>query len=233
MPNPPASPLLPFPSLEVRWFLDGEPESQPELLDWFLRCRPVSRHGEITDPQWQGRLNDEPDVYLVLPGNEDMGIKWREGALQIKGRVASLGTEIFAGRHYGHAQRWLKWSYGELPAGYRHLFTPQADLQTVEVHKTRLLRQMQLNTFTGAADEVAPDAMIDRGLSVELSRLVVAERAYTSVCFEAFPDDSGMDTAFNSVVNAFLAELDGPLLAAEQSFGYPGWLASLLARPES
>lgn len=227
MPNTLPAATPPFPSLEVRWFLDGEAEAHPELLDWFLHSRPVARHGHIAEPRWQGRLNDEPDLYLLLPGSDDMGVKWREGALQLKGRVASLGTEVFAGRHYGHAQRWLKWSYGELPDGYRRLFAREADVQCVEVHKTRLLRHMQLNTFTGAADEMAIGAPIDRGLSVELARLVVAGRAYTSLCFEAFPDDSGMDTAFNAVVNAFLAELDSPALEADKSCGYPGWLAML------
>lgn len=148
MPSTLPAAIPPYPSLEVRWFLDGEPEAHPELPDWFLHSRPVGRHGHIAEPRWQGRLNDEPDLYLLLQGSDDMGVKWREGALQLKGRVANLGTEVFAGRHYGHVQRWLKWSYGELPDAYRRLFAPEADLHCVAVHKTRLLRHMQINTFS-------------------------------------------------------------------------------------
>jgi hypothetical protein len=40
-----------------------------------------------------------------------MGIKWREGMLQIKGRVEDLGTRHMGTRHRGRVQRWIKWTY--------------------------------------------------------------------------------------------------------------------------
>ena len=100
-----------------------------------------------------------------------MGIKWREGELQIKGRVSSLGTQVFCGRHHGVIERWVKWSYAHLPAPYQRLFLAgqEAGLVTAAVRKTRALRKVRLDTLTGQAHEVDVQAFVDRGLSVELS----------------------------------------------------------------
>lgn len=44
-----------------------------------------------------------------------MGLKWREGKFHIKGRVSSVGTHVFAGRRHGNVERWMKWSYSDMP----------------------------------------------------------------------------------------------------------------------
>jgi len=101
-------------SHEVRWFLEGGVDQHPALRRWV-------EEGSA-DPRWIGRLGGKPDVYCAIPGAADMGIKWREGQLQIKGLECSLGTQKFTGSFEGRVERWFKWGYEGKPI--EDAFTP-------------------------------------------------------------------------------------------------------------
>jgi hypothetical protein len=113
-----------------------------------------------------------------------------------------------------------------MPEAYRNLFLDaKADgLVTVSVSKTRALRKISLNTYTGSALEVDSKSFIDRGINFELTDLEVAGKPYCTLAFEAYPDDSGMHTAFTRVGEILLGGLTGVELNAENSMGYPEWL---------
>jgi hypothetical protein len=221
---------IPFASHEVRWFFAGQANQHTALKHWFETVAPMPKHPGVGPPVWKGRLNDEPDVYLLVPGSDDMGIKWREGELQIKGRVSSLGTQVFCGRHQGKVERWMKWSYANPPAAYKRLFVAgkETGLVTASIQKTRALRKVRLDTMTGKAQEVDVQAFVDRGLAVELTDLEVAGETYCSLAFEAFPNDSAMDAAFTQAVESFLGGLTALDLAVACSQSYPAWLGSII-----
>jgi hypothetical protein len=216
--------MAPLASHEVRWFFEGGVDQHLPLQQWFETT--VPRPDGLPRPEWKGRLGDEPDIYLLIPGSTDLGIKWREGELQIKGRVAALGAQLFAGRHQGAVERWIKWSYRDLPDAWRRLFATPAEngLIAVPVRKIRALRKLRLDLFTGTANEVAPDTLIDRGMALELTDLELNGSRYCSLAFEAFPDDSGMHLAFARTVSRFLHTLRDTELEADQSLSYPAWL---------
>jgi hypothetical protein len=219
--RPGAAPLATF---EVRWFLEGGIREHRALRAWFETTDPFKRGPRVGAPTWQGRLDDEPDVYLLVPGAADIGIKWREGQLQVKGRLADQGVRAF-GPHRGRLEQWVKWSYADLPEPYRHLFTgsPELGVRTVAVAKTRAQRKIALGTSASDATEVEAAAFVERGLNAELADLSVSGRAWCSVAFEAFPCDPVTAAAFAPVVTAFLRGLT-PLLDGARSESYPGWL---------
>lgn len=216
--------MLPFASVEVRWFFPGPSQRHPELRRWFETCKPFAASADTGMPEWKGRAGGEPDVYLRMPGCTDMGIKWREGTLQIKGRVADLGARRFDTRHHGRVQRWIKWTYADVPATCRALFneTEDTDIETAPVFKTRALRMISLDS--GAPTEVVPGTVLERGIGVEMTDLELRGERYCSVAFEAFPDDSAGVAGFDTVVAAFLGELERSL-SLEDSLSYPEWLA--------
>lgn len=215
----------PFFSHEVRWFFDGTADEHASLKRWFETVSPLRKVDGVGAPAWKGRLDDEPDRYLVVPGSDDMGIKWREGEFQVKGRVAPLGVQVFADRHQGNVERWVKWSYEKLPDTYRDIF---AGKLTIPVEKTRALRKVRLDTSSGAMEEVDAGALVDRGIGIELTNLVVADEPYCSLAFEAFPDDSAMHASFTRVVSTFLATLPNDVhLDQASSLSYPAWLSKL------
>jgi hypothetical protein len=223
--------IIPLASHEVRWFFEGRASQHESLKRWFETMAPIEKSPGVGPPAWKGRLDDQPDVYLLVPGSDDMGIKWREGELQIKGRVSSLGTQVFCGRHQGKVERWIKWSYANTPDSYRRLFVTEkeAGLVTASVRKTRALRKVRLDTLTGEAQEVDPKTFVDRGLGFELADLEVAGKAYCSLTFEAFPNDSAMDAAFSAAVEAFLDGLTAFDLTAADSWSYPAFLGRVIA----
>lgn len=221
---------IPFGSHEVRWFFQGKTNQHESLKNWFETVAPVQRHPGVGPPEWKGRLDDQPDIYLLVPGSDDMGIKWREGKLQIKGRVACLGTQVFCGRHQGVVERWMRWSYTNTPAPYQRLFVAgkEMDLVTVSVRKTRALRKVRLDTLTGEAQEVDVKTHVDHGLGFELTDLEVAGKYYCSLAIEAFPNDSAMNAAFTRAIEAFVVELTDLDLTAAHSGSYPAWLGGII-----
>jgi hypothetical protein len=216
---------------EVRWFFEGPVDQHVALLRWFEMTHPFPRSAAVGPLTWQAREGDEPDIYLLIPAGDDMGIKWREGRMQIKGRVAALGQQVYCGRHVGKVERWLKWSYDGLPEPYQRLFTrgDEADLRVYAVHKRRILRQIRLELAAGETEEVDAARIIKRGVTLELADIEVADRAYCSLAFEAFPDDAVMTNAFTSVVARILESLTKVELHASQSLSYPTWLSSVVA----
>lgn len=221
---------IPLASREVRWFFEGPADQHASLKRWFETVAPVPKSSGVGAPIWKGRLNGEPDVYLLVPGSDDIGIKWREGEFQIKGRVASVGTQVFCERHQGKIERWVKWSYSDLPAAYKRLCVAgkEMGLVTASVGKTRAVRKVRLDTMTGKVQEVDAQTFVDRGLGFELADLKVAEKAYCSLAFEAFPDDSAMDAAFTHAVESFLGGLKELNLTAACSQSYPAWLGGII-----
>jgi hypothetical protein len=205
-------------SHEVRWFLEGGVDQHPALRRWV--------EDGSTAPKWIGRLGGKPDAYWIIPGAADMGIKWREGQLQIKGLECSLGTQKFTGSFEGKVERWIKWGYEG--RSVENAFTPSSKI--VEVHKTRCLRKVRLNPFTPMPIEVDLETLIDRGGALEVTDLRVKDRSFTSVAFEAFPNDSGMHGDFIVFVNSFLEKLSRIELNESNSMSYPAWLRTLETR---
>jgi hypothetical protein len=164
---------IPFASHEVRWFFEGKTNQHESLRHWFETITPIQKHPGVGPPEWKDRLDDQPDVYLLVPGSDDMGIKWREGKLQIKGRVSCLGTQVFCGRHQGVVERWVRWSYANTPTSYQRLFVAgkEMDLVTVSVRKTCALRKVRLDIISGEAQEVDANTIVDRGLGFGLTDL--------------------------------------------------------------
>jgi len=215
----------PLPTLEVRWFFDGAATSNSALVEWFEGAILPEQYGGAPALQWKERT----DTYLLLPAYEDMGIKLREGQVQVKGRVATLGEHTFCGRHEGIVEHWVKWSYAGLPAAYYVLFGANVDpdLVTFAVRKRRALRKLLLDPDAGTVTQVSTDAVIDHGLGFELTELEINGRAYSTIAFEVFPHDPVVEALALDTVGAMLGQLVDVQLAVESSCSYPAWLRRL------
>ncbi len=221
---------MPLLSHEVRWFFPGPLARFPELRDWMESAAPFPKEGDVPPPRAVEREGGEPEVYVVVPGARDLGLKWREGQLQVKGRLSAHGIQRFAGRFYGAVEVWAKWSYAgnEVKKALGSWFAAASGdpWETVEITKSRILRKTRLDAW-GRFVEVSPEAYPDRGLSVELTDLEAQGQRFCSLAFEAWPDDSGMAASFTAAVDAWLSGLagTGAVLAEHQSMGYPEFLA--------
>jgi hypothetical protein len=220
---------VPWSTLEVRWFRPGSlAESGSSVEAWF-RSRPGYGRGEPgpivwapAPPAWR------QDYYLLVPGHDDMGIKWREGRLEIKGRQAAQGHRVFAPGIEGQSEHWLKWSYAGAPIERRFggLFRARAAPGVITVEKRRLQRYLRLY-MSGAVVEVGPGDQRERGIDVELAQVRIAgtpSELYWTLAFEAFPGDAETSGRFAQVVRCFLEGCSALPLSADRSMSYPRWL---------
>jgi hypothetical protein len=233
---------LAWSTLEVRWFCPGSLAESGSAVELWFRARPVPRGGqeaaplawEPAPPAWRR------DRYLIIPGHDDMGIKWREDRLEIKGREAALGPRAFVAGIEGRCERWLKWSYAGEPVAerLRGVFESGAASNIVTVAKRRLQRRLRLDSAGGMV-EVGPDAGRERGLNVELAEICVPGRPgshsgpHWSLAFEAFPSDPWVAARFAAAVARFLEDCPARPLSADQSMSYPRWLLELDQRDRS
>jgi hypothetical protein len=221
--------LVPLSTLEVRWFFAGPLEASGPGMEYWFRTRarfggggrPPALAWEPAPPAWR------QDRYLLVPGHGDMGIKWREGRLEIKGREAALGRQMLAPGVEGMCERWLKWSYASTPIErcFLGLFGhPGAD-GVVLVEKRRLQRCIRLDA--AGAVEVGCAVPRRRGVNVELAQTRVAgsaSEAHWSLGFEASPADPSTSEGFAAIVAGFLEGCPALPLTADRSMSYPHWL---------
>lgn len=220
---------MPWSTLEVRWFCPGPLAGNGSVLEAWFRDRPKYESGgkpapiawAPAPPAWR------QDRYLVVPVHDDMGIKWREGRLEIKGREAALGHQVFAPGIEGCCERWLKWTYaGEaIERRFGSLFRERPPDGIVTVEKRRLQRHLRLDT-SGAVVEVGPGDQRERGIDVELAQGRIAGtpgELYWTLAFEAFPSDAPSER-FAQVVRCFLEDCPALPLGACRSMSYPCWL---------
>lgn len=199
---------MPLITCEMRWFLDGP--LPHEAVRWF------QRGGRPAAAAWR------EDRYLVLPGIADMGIKRREGRLDIKGRTAVLGSHAIAPEIEGVAERWCKWSY-EAAAMEARLRGCLQDQHTIVVGKGRLQRHFLLRPGK-LAQETAQRDLARRGFSLELTRIrLPSGDDHWSLGIEAAPDDPALLADLLRALRDLLQGFPTPLPRA-RSRSYPVWL---------
>ena len=208
-----------FPSMEVRWFYQGMVPA--EVAEWF-------RSG-TSQPEGQ---SPRVDYYLNLRGTDDLGIKLREGRLEVKQRQHQHGIQRFCEQAAGLVEHWHKWSF-ELSRGEGELSGSLRPISSwVAVQKERLLRKYRA-TGDDRLVPVPAEEYPERGCSVELSALRVEGQDWWSLCFEAFGNEPSLRQTLLLVVEEVLACERMPFqLDAKASYGYPRWLAPWSRLPQ-
>lgn len=225
---------MPYDSLEVRWFFDGAlAEVAPEVETWFKTTTPQGIAGTGLAIGWPATWRG--DRYARLPRADDMGIKLREGRLEIKGRVSAFGVQSFLDRVQGFTERWMKWSHDvETESMIAGEDWPSAGLADaggfVMVEKLRMLRRLDLDR--GSLVEIpAGRAAAGTAVHLELTRIRLAGSSterHWSIAFEAYPYDAEIHALLARVVSAFLKTWPLGSLSAERSRSYPAWLSQRL-----
>ena len=114
---------------EVRWFFSGE--VTPAVTEWFLQTLPGGLRG--------GALKRQ-DVYLLVPGRDDVGLKFRRDKIQLKLRRNRRPFSALGGRVLGVQTDWERhsWTYDQAAEDLARAFSGEAGLgRQVAVAKTR------------------------------------------------------------------------------------------------
>jgi hypothetical protein len=202
-------------SAEIRWFIPGPlPES---VLHWFL-----AGQGVAPEPT-------RCDAYLLFPDCDTVGVKMREGTLEVKAVTAPSRPLRVAPAIHGRTDQWVKWSFTSEGLGALHTAL-YASGRWVHEGKRRYTR-----TFAAEADrlqEVPRQTRPGRGCHVELTCLDVhiAPRSRYSLGFEAFGPPATTAMTLDATLRAFFhihGAMPGMPLHGRTSMSYPAWLATV------
>ncbi|MEW5960802.1 MAG: hypothetical protein AB1801_24010 [Chloroflexota bacterium] len=203
-----------YSTVEVRWFIPGS--IPPEVTTWFHR-------EELRTFAEPARV----DYYLHLRDTDGLGIKLRQGQIEVKQRQGQLGQVQFARWASGLVEQWRKWSFSLVGAGYDFSHQPAPAAAWLGVKKERWLRTYRLtdNWQVVPASLDAPGP----GCDLELSQVQVGSRTWWSLCLEAFGGETKLEQNLLLVASHVLetTSSSSPLLTVEQSCGYPHWLCSV------
>ncbi|TVR95374.1 MAG: hypothetical protein EA406_13995 [Rhodospirillales bacterium] len=200
----------------MRWFFPEALGDRASLLQRWLALLRADGTGTFV----QGPGDWREDHYLVLPGTSAVGIKCREGRLEIKGRLTRDGVVAFGTAGTGCIEGYAKWSVpGAALAESLAQRITFAGSGMIPVRKRRWLWTSRLAVADGSES---------RQLQVEVTRLQsgseVVDRWWT-LGIEASPLQRWPLDGFTSIVTMFLATAPIPELRPEMSMGYAGWLA--------
>jgi hypothetical protein len=205
-------------TLEIRWF--GDRPLAAAARRWF----------ESLGADACRRSERRSDRYVTLPAVTDLGLKFRgDQGLDLKARLDEIGIaelrrdgECFAA---GVVETWAKWSYsaGEYPA----LGATLGRLETIEVGKERWEYLYDLAPGRAGAPldlSEGPLPQVERGMALELANVVCEGRTVWTIGVEAIPGGPDLGSDMLAALVPLLREC--PLsLNAENSAGYPAWLA--------
>jgi hypothetical protein len=199
-----------FKTIEVRWFY---PEVIPvDLLTWWDTL------GELLV------ADNRTDVYLQS-SSPDVGVKLRQGNLEVKYRQARLGAMEINGFGSSHVERWLKWiciddSSSLNPAQ----FTDRSGWITVAKSRLQRLYQVEFGDKIQLRSISKPQA---GAAAIEVTQLQVEQQIWWTIACEYLGDNLDLDRQFLPLVNTLL--LACPISHSDRSIsgGYPQWLNTL------
>lgn len=189
-----------FSSTEVRWFFN---ESLPEAVsDWFDLFDPV-----IQPPR--------TDYYLKNTDNARMGIKLREGQIQIKCLVAKKGVQYYANA-VGKVSQYEKWSFPVVSNEEWSALVARPDVWIPTKKERKMLRY---TLGGGFPDRIEMDERIQEGCEVELSKIELIDKTYWSLAFEAFGPSAEMNLE-KTTREIFESKTSPIFFDEENSLGY-------------
>ena len=197
-----------YSTVEVRWFERGPIPAG--VADWFA--------GGAIEPAEQIPRTDH---YLQLPAEDAVGIKLREGRLEVKKRHERYGAAHFHDRAAGLVEGWQKWSFAL--ADDPPLSDETLSGSWLAVRKARRLRKFAAGG-AGGVFEIPIDESASLGCYVELASLQVYQAEWWSVCLEAFGGQADLSGVLLAVGEQVFASQAAPHLALERSAGYPAFL---------
>lgn len=204
-----------FPTAEVRWFWESD---VPEAALAWLR----DQTGEIPSE------DTRTDHYLMIATTDALGIKLREGAIEVKQRNAPPHPEQLTERAHGLTERWIKWSF-DLVREHPVLNQLLASRAWVGVKKTRRLKEYRITE--GGLEPLRADPDSTQVCAVEITQVAVSNAdsntRWWTLGLEASGEESQLTRTLHLTATALL---DAPFPAAmtvENSYSYPHWLRLL------
>ncbi|MCG9972010.1 hypothetical protein [Christiangramia crocea] len=194
-----------FNSKEIRWFSKTEDKA---ISNWFKK---KSYSFEDTEAR--------TDFYLPLTGKKEIGIKLREGKIEVKQLIAEPEKGNLSANAEGFFERYSKWSFStsENDSLSKEIIT-EKKYDWLDVKKERMGVKLKKET-NGNTAIVKIDEFISYGCQIEYTRIKVKETTWYSFGLEWFGEKE------LEVDQALIHEILGDSrLNPDESMGYAEFL---------
>lgn len=198
-----------FKSREIRWFYPTELKS---VEKWFMDNGYTF---ENADPR--------TDYYLPLKNQDDIGIKLREGNVEIKQRIARTKKENISELANGYFENYIKWSFSsaEKDPLFQEIIEGEK-FNWLWVRKERIGYKLKENQ-NGSIIRVKLDEFPEFGCQVEYTRIKIKEELWYTLCLEWFGEkEIEIDL---SILDEMLGDQE---LKASNSMGYAEFLKNFV-----
>jgi hypothetical protein len=196
-------------AMEARWFFDGQ--APVEVQGWFNGL-----------PGDLAKTESRPDHYLVIPGRDDLGLKIREGGLELKWRARS---DPFAhGETSGTREVWNKERWDFKMGGNEDLIEASSSESLTDASRTVSKQRSQRKYHPDEGNELEPvnmDKRLDEACIVELTAIEIDGNHGWTIAIEAIGSPTRVEAIFALCIEELLIDYQGPTLSTLRSFGYP------------
>ncbi len=201
-----------YTTYEARWFITGAIPTDFET--WF-------KQNCLADSSQQPE--QRTDIYLYAPGNDFVGIKLRQGRLEIKWRISELGRVQFSNLVTGKIEKWRKWMCTD---STKEAFLPsQVENNPTWISVNKIRYSQSYHIFPGAIPQKLTNNInldnIENHCNVELTLLQVNNNTSWSVAFEANKLNN-----LHATANYLFTDYKNIELQEKNSFAYPHWLGN-------
>jgi hypothetical protein len=159
------------------------------------------------------------DTYLIVSNTQNLGIKLREGRIEIKQRMDDLGLHTFHPQVVGLVENWVKWGF-PLDPSYS---VDSLSGSWICVTKKREIRRYSVSP-DGSIKAIPGWLLPSQRSTIEITNLSILESAWWSLNLEVVGTDIDLYNALRLTANILFAESGFPPLNAKLSFSYPQWL---------
>lgn len=194
-----------FESKETRWFNQSRNE---KITQWF-------KEHDLTHDTTKPRI----DFYLPLPNKKDIGIKLREGKVEIKQRKNSPELVSLTENAEGFLEEWVKWSFNinEYDKLNNAIVNKNA-YDWIKIYKERIGIKLSASKKGNVAIE-SIEKQIPFGCQIEYTRILLKGHEWFTFGLEWFGDDH------LKLENEFLLDILGnTTMNKKRSMGYVEFL---------
>jgi len=198
-------------SAEIRWFIKGKIPSS--VFDWFIGLN----SNYVNQPE---RI----DHYLLLKSNDSLGIKLRDGKVEIKQKTHQIGN-IKPGKNVtGSADKWSKWSFELKEAN--NLFSIDLPYnEWLAITKNRILVNYGISEENIVTQK--EPVIYKNGCITEITSIEINNQNWWSLGLEAYGEENRLLDNLILISHLVLNDNSNLRLTLEDSLSYPGWIKQL------
>lgn len=206
---------------ELRWFFEGS--APTKVSAWFEQ---LSGGADLI------KVKERTDVYFLVEGHEEFGVKLREGKLELKWRTLLAPFMTIDEKHSGKQVEWRKqgWECADHSEIEKLFLSPQLGGPRYAVKKLRHQRKYSVNYAEnrGLTPVGFGKPYPDKAVLIELTHLTSEDGTAWTLGFDGIAAPERVDKVLLLAADELLKDYPGPSLSVDAWAGYPRWLLSKL-----